>query len=138
MKQYKVWKHGKIVTTPYPGRYAGITTQKIFGRLTCGSGKRAKKENRIFFHTWEDAVKAGHRPCKLCKPEKRECDHMPFGLTGGYALALAKTKEGKIKVSCVLCDKLLGYARKDEGGRIRWRDGFIFPRNPEHFEEVFT
>ena len=67
---YKVWKDGKIVETPYPGLYAGITTMKIFGTLDCKSGMRAKKENRIFFHFWNDAVAAGFRPCKLCKPTK--------------------------------------------------------------------
>lgn len=134
MKQYRVWKRGKIIETPYPGLYAGITTQRIFGRLTCGSGKRAKKENRIFFHTWDNAVGAGYRPCKVCRPEKFECDHMPFGLTGGWALALAQTQKGKIKVACALCEKLLGYARKDEKGNIRWKDGFIIPH--EHLEEM--
>ena len=134
MKQYKIWKHGKIIETPYPGLYAGITTQKIFGRLTCGSGKRAKKENRIFFHTWEDALEAGFRPCKNCRPEKIQCDHMPFGLTGGYALALSEMPRGKIKVSCALCDKLLGCARRDTKGNIRWKDGFIISR--KHLEEI--
>ncbi len=136
MKQYKVWKHGKIIATPYPGLYAGITTMKIFGRLTCKSGMMAKKEHRIFFHTWENALEAGFRPCKNCKPEKIECDHMPFGLTGGYALALTGTPRGKIRVSCALCDKLLGYARKDEKGNIRWKDGFIISH--EKLAEINT
>lgn len=127
MKQYKVWKHGEIIETPYPGQYAGITTQKIFGRLTCGSGKRAKKENRIFFRIWEDAIGAGYRPCKVCKPEKIECEHMPFGLTGGWALVLTQTQKGKIKVSCALCRKFFGYARKNKKGSIRWNEGFIIP-----------
>lgn len=128
MKKYKVWKDGKIIETPYPGRYAGITTQKIFGRLTCRSGKRAKKENRTFFHTWEDAIEAGYRACKVCKPEYAKCDHMPFGLTGGWALALTKLRK-RIKVSCALCEKHLGYAREDSQGNVRWKDGFIISHN---------
>ncbi|QQG46058.1 MAG: hypothetical protein HYY55_03805 [Candidatus Niyogibacteria bacterium] len=124
MKLYEIWKHNKIIKSPYPGQYAGITTQKIFGRLSCGSGKRAKKENRIFFHTWEDAIEAGYRPCKNCKPEKIECDHMPFGLTGGWALSLTKLRK-RIRVSCALCEKHLGYTREDERGNVRWKDGFI-------------
>ena len=43
-------------------------TQKIFGRLDCRSGMRALKRNRIFFLTWKDAVTAGYRPCKNCRP----------------------------------------------------------------------
>jgi len=74
MKQYKVFKCGKIVETQYPGQYAGWNggrkDRKIFGRLDCKSGMRMKKENRIFFHTWKDAVEAGYRPCKKCKPEE--------------------------------------------------------------------
>lgn len=41
---------------------------RIFGILDCKSGKRMKKENRVFFHTLEDAVMEGYRPCKNCKP----------------------------------------------------------------------
>lgn len=70
MRIYKVWKGGRLIETLTPGLYAGITTMKIFGRLTCKSGMRALKEHRIFFHTWEDAIEAGYRPCKTCKPEK--------------------------------------------------------------------
>lgn len=70
MKTYTIWQKGELIQSPFPGMYAGITTMKIFGRLTCKSGMRAKKENRIFFHFWEDAVEAGFRPCKNCKPEK--------------------------------------------------------------------
>ena len=70
MKRYKIWKRGKIVESRYPGLYAGIVTMGIFGTLTCKSGMRALKKNRIFFHFWRDAVLAGMRPCKLCKPEK--------------------------------------------------------------------
>lgn len=75
MKTYKIWKHGKFIQSPYPGLYAGIITTKIFGRLTCKSGMMALKKNRIFFHFWEDAIEAGFRPCKNCKPEKISCAH---------------------------------------------------------------
>ncbi len=125
MKLYKVWKKGKIVLTPFPGRYAGIKTVKIFGRLDCKSGMRAKKENRIFFYFWEDAIKAGYRPCKKCKPEKifkkRDCNHT---FNNRIAVAVKKGKN-KFKVYCALCDKFLGYAQKDSKGRIKWKDGFI-------------
>lgn len=76
MKLYKIWKRGKIVESPYPGLYVGVRTTKVFGKLNCKSGMRAKKENRIFFHFWNDAVKAGIRPCKNCKPIKLQQDEL--------------------------------------------------------------
>lgn len=68
MKLYLVLKEGEFIKSHTPGSYAGYKIGKIFGRLDCKSGKRMKKENRVFFHTLEDAVKEGYRPCKNCKP----------------------------------------------------------------------
>ncbi|MDP3963224.1 MAG: Ada metal-binding domain-containing protein [bacterium] len=65
---YAIWKRGRFIRSVRPGRFAIITTQMIFGRLDCTSGKRAKKENRIFVHTYHDAIEYGARPCKICKP----------------------------------------------------------------------
>lgn len=67
-KKYKILKDGRIIESEIPGRFAGIKTMMIFGRMDCKSGMRAKKENRIFFHSWDDAIEAGYRPCKNCKP----------------------------------------------------------------------
>ncbi len=67
-KIYKVLKSNKIIESNIPGKFAGVKTTKIFGRLNCGAGKSAKKENRVFFLTWDDAIKHGYRPCKICKP----------------------------------------------------------------------
>ena len=67
-KKYKVIKNGNPIETKIPGKFAGITTTKIFGRLNCKSGMRANKENRIFFAEYEDAIKYGFRPCKICRP----------------------------------------------------------------------
>ncbi|MBI3336364.1 metal-binding protein [Candidatus Peregrinibacteria bacterium] len=67
-KLYKILKGGEIILSEIPGKYAGWRPGKIFGRLDCRSGMRMKKENRVFFHTWDDAVEEGYRPCKKCKP----------------------------------------------------------------------
>ncbi|MEX1064243.1 MAG: Ada metal-binding domain-containing protein [Candidatus Paceibacterota bacterium] len=68
-KRYKILRGGKIILSSNPGRYAGYEPRKIFGRLDCKSGKRMmKKKNRVFFLTWQDAIDAGYRPCKVCKP----------------------------------------------------------------------
>ena len=66
--KYKVLKDGKIIESGFPGRYAGYSVGRIFGRLDCQSGMRMKKENRVFFLTWEDAILQGYRPCQNCKP----------------------------------------------------------------------
>jgi methylphosphotriester-DNA--protein-cysteine methyltransferase len=39
---------------------------KIYGTLSCASGKRMKKENRVFFSSQQEAQKAGYRPCGSC------------------------------------------------------------------------
>ncbi len=52
-----------------PGVLAGWKPGKIFGRLDCESGIRMKPENRVFFHSIEDAIAQGYRPCKKCKPD---------------------------------------------------------------------
>jgi len=69
-KLYKVLKDGKTIKSRKKGKYAGWRPGKIFGRLDCKSGMRMKRENRVFFLTWQDAVDAGYRPCKNCKPSK--------------------------------------------------------------------
>ena len=43
---------------------------KIYGMLMCKSGKRMKKENRVFFVSEEEVVKYGYRPCGHCMKNK--------------------------------------------------------------------
>jgi methylphosphotriester-DNA--protein-cysteine methyltransferase len=80
---YKTLENGQIVLSDIPGKYAGHSRYKIFGRLDCKSGMRMKKENRVFFHELEDAVLHGYRPCRLCRPIsetdfQRIKDSVPF------------------------------------------------------------
>lgn len=46
--------------------YAGNRRQKIYGLLSCSSGKRMNKENRVFFRSKSEAEAAGYRPCGYC------------------------------------------------------------------------
>lgn len=39
---------------------------KIYGKLSCKSGKRIKAENRVFFETEKEALDNGYRPCGHC------------------------------------------------------------------------
>ena len=45
---------------------AGNKKLKIYGTLHCSSGKRMKKENRVFFKSEEEAIQQGYRPCGHC------------------------------------------------------------------------
>lgn len=47
--------------------FAGNKKLKIYGTLNCTSGKRMKKENRVFFLSEEEARKSGYRPCGNCQ-----------------------------------------------------------------------
>ena len=67
-----MWKHSQIkeqLTQLIRGgeiKFAGNARLKIYGTLNCRSGKRMKKENRVFFKSEQEAVKLGYRPCKKC------------------------------------------------------------------------
>ena len=69
---FRLIKDGETVESKVPGNYAGWRHGKIFGRLDCKSGMRMKKGNRVFFLNWDDAVAAGYRPCKNCKPTEED------------------------------------------------------------------
>ncbi|MBK8290203.1 MAG: metal-binding protein [Flammeovirgaceae bacterium] len=45
---------------------AGNKRLKIYGRLSCSSGKRMKKENRVFFNSKGEALRSRFRPCGNC------------------------------------------------------------------------
>jgi len=46
--------------------FGGNRKLKIYGALQCTSGKRMKKENRVFFSSENEAWKNGYRPCGHC------------------------------------------------------------------------
>jgi methylphosphotriester-DNA--protein-cysteine methyltransferase len=45
---------------------AGNKKLRIYGTLHCSSGKRMKKENRVFFSSENEAIEKGYRCCKNC------------------------------------------------------------------------
>ena len=55
----KLIKHQEI-------RLGGNKKLKIYGTLHCKSGKRMKKENRVFFNSVSEALDNGYRPCGNC------------------------------------------------------------------------
>ena len=50
-------------------KFAGYRKGKIYGTLTCKSGKRMKTENRVFFLDEQEALELNYRPCGHCMPE---------------------------------------------------------------------
>lgn len=53
-------------------KFGGYRKAKIYGLLTCSSGKRMKVENRVFFKDEAEALTNGYRPCGHCMKEKYE------------------------------------------------------------------
>jgi methylphosphotriester-DNA--protein-cysteine methyltransferase len=49
---------------------AGNSKLKIYGTLSCSSGKRIKPGNRVFFASETEARRMGYRPCGHCMREK--------------------------------------------------------------------
>jgi methylated-DNA-[protein]-cysteine S-methyltransferase len=49
-------------------RFVGTTSTGIFCHPTCGHSLRARAENRVDFTSEQDALQAGYRPCKVCRP----------------------------------------------------------------------
>jgi methylphosphotriester-DNA--protein-cysteine methyltransferase len=47
-------------------QFGGNVKLKIYGTLSCGSGKRMKPQNRVFFASADEAVSMGYRPCGHC------------------------------------------------------------------------
>lgn len=56
--------------------FGGNSKLKIYGVLGCTSGKRMKRENRVFFTSEQKAVTNGFRPCghrsKLAEQNQRQ------------------------------------------------------------------
>jgi len=50
--------------------YGGNWKLKIYGTLSCASGKRMKREGRVFFISESEALRNGFRPCGHCMKEK--------------------------------------------------------------------
>jgi O-6-methylguanine DNA methyltransferase len=49
-------------------RYEGVKSTKIFCLPTCYHGRHVPDKNFVFFHDTAEALAAGYRPCKDCRP----------------------------------------------------------------------
>jgi methylphosphotriester-DNA--protein-cysteine methyltransferase len=66
-------KHNEISNTELRAKirqqqisFGGNIILKIYGTLQCRSGKRMKRENRVFFSSETEAIEKGYRPCGHC------------------------------------------------------------------------
>ena len=57
-----------VKSTPAEYKYVASKNSKVFHRPQCSSAKRIKPENLVDYSSRDEAIKAGKRPCKLCKP----------------------------------------------------------------------
>ncbi|MHC4159135.1 MAG: Ada metal-binding domain-containing protein [Planctomycetota bacterium] len=48
--------------------YVASKNSKVFHRPNCSSAKKIKSENLIGYNSQDEAIQAGKRPCKRCKP----------------------------------------------------------------------
>jgi len=46
--------------------FGGNGRLRIYGTLKCKSGKRMKRQSRVFFSTEAEAIDIGFRPCGHC------------------------------------------------------------------------
>jgi len=60
---YQLTINGKI-------NFGGYEKGKIYGLLSCKSGKRMLVPNRVFFRDEKEALSFGYRPCGNCLPGK--------------------------------------------------------------------
>lgn len=51
-------------------RFGGNRKLKIYGTLSCVSGKKMKRENRVFFITEKEALQNNYRPCGHCMKDQ--------------------------------------------------------------------
>lgn len=49
--------------------FGGNSKLKIYGTLSCASGKKMKRGNRVFFASEKEAIASGFRPCGHCLKE---------------------------------------------------------------------
>ena len=49
-------------------KYVASKNSKVFHRPECSSAKRIKPKNLVGYNNRDEAIKAGKRPCKICKP----------------------------------------------------------------------
>jgi len=71
--------------------YACVKTTSVFCIATCRA-RKPKAENVIYFPTFKEALQAGYRPCKICKPTEN-ANEAPLEVNAAIALVKKHPKE---------------------------------------------
>ncbi|AGK48495.1 methylated-DNA-[]-cysteine S-methyltransferase family protein [Burkholderia thailandensis MSMB121] len=71
--------------------FVGVKTTSVFCISTCRA-RKPKRENVEFFTTFDDALAAGYRPCKICRPT-RPASEPPAAVARALALVGAHPHE---------------------------------------------
>ena len=50
------------------GNFIASRDREPFHTLNCSWAKKISPENAVYYNTRDEAVKDGHRPCKVCRP----------------------------------------------------------------------
>jgi hypothetical protein len=66
---------GKPYPSALPGTLGGHRRSRVYGRLDCPAALRAIAKggyvtHRVFFADAATAVRAGYRPCAVCRPDE--------------------------------------------------------------------
>jgi micrococcal nuclease len=48
--------------------YVASRNRSPFHLQSCSSAQRINPSNAVYYQSREEAINAGHRPCKICKP----------------------------------------------------------------------
>ncbi len=76
MKEQEMWEAVQNSNADYDGLFFyAVKTMGIFCRPSCRS-KIPKKENICYFHSADEARRAGFRPCKRCRSDFLEYQPM--------------------------------------------------------------
>jgi methylphosphotriester-DNA--protein-cysteine methyltransferase len=72
MWAHKSFTHAEVRSKIRKGdlNLAGNSRLKIYGLLNCASGRRMKRQNRVFFVSEMEALENCYRPCGHCLREK--------------------------------------------------------------------
>lgn len=49
-------------------QYVASINKYPFHRVSCRWAQKISPHNAVYYNTREEAVQAGHRPCKVCNP----------------------------------------------------------------------
>ena len=49
-------------------QYVASINKEPFHRISCRWAQKISPKNAVYYETREEAVRDGHRPCKVCSP----------------------------------------------------------------------